>query len=122
MMKRWSLCIGCMAQWRQKSRSCVQRTIKRAELTAFLCHFNRVIGPVRVHVDNKRIIDGLYEMEKVKGIKPTAGDADLWIAIWEELHGLAERCILVEVEHVKAHRTKKEKKHMSQFEMVCHRR
>ena len=29
--------------------------------------------------------------------------------IWEELHGLAEGGILVEVEHVKAHRTKKEK-------------
>ena len=27
--------------------------------------FHRVIGPVRVHVDNKGIIDGLYEMEKV---------------------------------------------------------
>ena len=36
--------------------------------------------------------------------------------IWEELRGLAERGILVEAEHVKAHRTKKEKKHMSQFE------
>ena len=37
----------------------VQRTIKRAELTAFLCFRKRVIGPVRVHVDNKGIIDGL---------------------------------------------------------------
>ena len=36
--------------------------------------------------------------------------------IWEELYGLAERGFLVEVEHVKAHRTKKGKKHMSQFE------
>ena len=35
---------------------------------------------------------------------------------WEELHGLAERSILVEVEHVKTHRTKKEKKNLSQFE------
>ena len=32
------------------------------------------------------------------------------------MHGLAERGILVEVEHVKAHRTKKDKKTMSQFE------
>ena len=38
------------------------------------------------------------------------------IKIWQELHGLAERGILVEVEHVKPHRTKKEKKNMSQFE------
>ena len=38
----------------------VQRTIKRAELTAFLCllMIKRVIGPVIVHVDNKGIIDG----------------------------------------------------------------
>ena len=40
----------------------------------------------------------------------------LWIKIWEELHGLVERGLLVEVEHVKAHRTKKEKKSMVQFE------
>ena len=33
-----------------------------------------------------------------------------------KLHGLAERSILVEVEHVKTHGTKKEKKNMSQFE------
>ena len=35
-----------------------QRTIKRAELTAFLCILNRVIGPIKVYVDNKRINDG----------------------------------------------------------------
>ena len=35
---------------------------------------------------------------------------------WEELHYPAERGILVEVEHVKAHRTKKEKQDMSHFE------
>ena len=34
----------------------VQRTIKRAELTAFLCLLKRVIGPITVHVDNKGII------------------------------------------------------------------
>ena len=34
----------------------------------------------------------------------------------DELHGLAERGISVEVEHAQAHRTKKENKHMSQFE------
>ena len=33
----------------------VQRTIKRAELTALLC-----IGPTVVHVDNERIIGGLW--------------------------------------------------------------
>ena len=57
-----------------------------------------------------------YGKGESKCIKPRAGDADLWRKIWAELNGLAERCILVEVEHAKAHRTKKEKKHMSQFE------
>ena len=40
----------------------------------------------------------------------------LCFEIWEESHGLVERGILVEVEHVKAHGTKKEKENMSQFE------
>ena len=39
-----------------------------------------------------------------------SGDADLWIKIWEELHSLTARNITVEVEHLKAHRTKSEKK------------
>ena len=78
----------------------VERTIKRAELTAFLCLLKRVIGPVRVHVDNKGLTDGLRRGES-KCIKPRTGDANVWIKKWEELHGLAERGILVEVEHVK---------------------
>ena len=36
----------------------VQRTLKRAELRAFSCFLKRVIGSVRVHVDNKGVIDG----------------------------------------------------------------
>ena len=36
--------------------------------------------------------------------------------MWEVLHNLAERDTLVEVEHVKAHHTKKEKKQKSHFE------
>ena len=36
--------------------------------------------------------------------------------MWEELHNLAERDIVVEVKDVKAHRTKKEKKQKSHFE------
>ena len=51
-------------------------------------------------------------------IKPRAGDADSQIKISEELHGSVERGILVEVEHVKAHRTKKEKVKMTQLERV----
>ena len=63
----------------------VQRTIKRAKLTAFLCVLKREIGPIKVHADNKGIIDGLWRGER-KCIDPKAGDADLWIKIWEELH------------------------------------
>ena len=37
----------------------VQRTINRAELTAFLCLFRKVSGPIKVHVDNKGILEGL---------------------------------------------------------------
>ena len=42
----------------------VHRTIKRAELTAFSCLLNRVIGPIKVYVDNKGIINGLRERRK----------------------------------------------------------
>ena len=54
----------------------VQRTNKTAELTAFLCLLRKVIGPIKVQVDNKGIIDGLRKGEK-ECIKPRAGDADL---------------------------------------------
>ena len=47
--------------------------------------------------------------------QPRAGDADLWIKIWEEQPDLAGRSISVEVEHVKVHRTKEEKKEMKKF-------
>ena len=67
----------------------VQRTLKRAELTAFLCLLRKVSGPIKVHVDNKGVVDGLRKGEKAC-IKPRAGDADLWIRIWEELHELVE--------------------------------
>ena len=49
-------------------------------------------------------------------IKPGAGDADLWIKFWEEPHELVKRGISVELEHMKAHRTKKEKEKLTQFE------
>ena len=85
----------------------VQRTIKRAELTAFSCFLRKVCGPIEVHV--KGTIDGLRKGEK-ECLKPRARDADLWIKLWEELHGVwQKKGILVEVAHVKAHRTKKEK-------------
>ena len=41
----------------------VQRTIKRRELTVFFCFLKKVIGPIKVHVDNTGIIDGLWRGE-----------------------------------------------------------
>ena len=93
----------------------VQRTIRRAELTAFLCLFRKAIGLTMVHVNNRGIIDGLWRGE-MGCSGPGAKDADLWILIWEELHGVRQEGILVEVEHVKAHRSKKEMQHMSHFQ------
>ena len=42
----------------------VQRTIKRAELIAFLCLLRKACGPIKIHVDNKGTIDGLRRGEK----------------------------------------------------------
>ena len=67
-----------------------------------------------MHVDNKGIIDGLWRRGR-KCIDSKAGDADLWIKIWKELHLLTSREILVEVEHATAHRTEKDKKEMWHF-------
>ena len=63
----------------------VQRTIKRAELTAFLCLLNKVFGPIKVHVDNKEIIDGQWRGER-KCIDPKAGSADIWTNVWKDWH------------------------------------
>ena len=60
------------------------------------------------------LIYGLWRGER-KCIDPKAGDADLWIKFWEELHLLTSKEVLVEVEHVKAHRTKKDRKETSQL-------
>ena len=68
----------------------VQRTIKRTELTAFLCLLRKVFGPIKIHVENKGIIDGLRRGEK-ESITPRAGDADLWIKMLEELHELVKK-------------------------------
>ena len=53
----------------------IQRTIKRAALTAFVCFLKRVIGPIKVHVDNKGIIDGLRKRDR-ECLKLRARDAD----------------------------------------------
>ena len=54
--------------------------------------------------------------EKENAPNQKAGVVDLWIKVWEELYRLAARDVVVEVEHVKAYRTKKDKKDMSRFE------
>ena len=48
---------------------------QEAELTAFQGFLKKVIGPIKVHVDNKekRLWNG-----EMKCIDPKAGDADLW--------------------------------------------
>ena len=52
----------------------IQRTIKRAELTALLCLLKRVIGPIKVHVTTRGL---LMDLEKEREcIKPIAGGAD----------------------------------------------
>ena len=59
-----------------------------------------------------------YEKEKVS-VQSHEREMQIYrLKNWEELHGLAERGMLVEVEHVKAHRTKEEKKNMSPFERL----
>ena len=52
----------------------------------------------------------------MKCIGPKAKDADLWILIWEEVRRIHQEGFLLDVEHVKAHRTKKEKQEMTLFE------
>ena len=79
-----------------------------------------MIGPIKVHVDNQGTIDGLRKGEK-ECIKPRAGGAGLWKTVGK-LHVLVERSIFVEVEHVKAHRAKKEKEHYVTVSEVCHGR
>ena len=103
----------CMVQWRQNTRYI--GTIKRAELTAFLCLLKKVTGPIKVHVDNKGVIDGLRK-EKRNASSQEREMQNYGKNIWEEIHGLVERGILVEAEHVKAHRTKKEQTNTQQFE------
>ena len=68
---------------------------------------------------NKGIIDELRKGERVYQAK--SGRCRFMEKNWKELHGLAERGILVEVEHAKAHRTTKGKEKMSQCEkFVAH--
>ena len=92
-----------------------QRTIRRVELAAFLCLFKKVAGPTMVHVDHKGIIDGLWRGD-MRCIGSRAKDAGLWIFIGEASHKVHQEGMLVEVEHVKPHRFKREMQQMSLFE------
>ena len=80
----------------------VQLTIKRAELTVFVCLLEKVIGSIKVHVDNKGVIDGLWRGER-KCIGPKAGGADNFVS----------RDIVVEVEHSEKFVTEGNEKTMS---------
>ena len=44
----------------------------------------------------------------MKCIGPRARNADLWILIWEEQHRVHQEGILVEVEHVNEHRSRRQ--------------
>ena len=88
-------------------RAIGERTIQRAELTAFWCFLRKANGPTNVRVDNKGIFDGLWRSE-MKCIGPKGKDADLWILMWEEFRRVHQEGTLVVVEHAIAHRSKKE--------------
>ena len=54
-------------------------------------------------------------LERCNALAPEEKDADLWM-IWEEVRKIHQARTLLEVEHVMAHRFKKEKLQMSLFE------
>ena len=66
-------------------------------LTAFLCILKKVMGFIKLHLDNKGIVDGPRRGEGIC-IDRKAGDADLWIKIC----ALSTE-ISVEVEQERAH-------------------
>ena len=71
MLRRWGPVHGMYGTLDAELE--VQRTIKRAEVTALLCLLTAIIG----HGDNKGIINGLWRGE-MKRIGPKARGADLW--------------------------------------------
>ena len=87
----------------------VPRTIKRAGLTAFLCLL-RLVRPTVAHVDKKGVIGGLRKGE-MRCMSPKAKDGDLWILIWEEINKICQEGL----QHVKAHRSKKDNQIMLLF-------
>ena len=65
--------------------------------------------------DNKGILDGLWSGE-LKCSGPKATEAHWWKLIWVVVHRTRQEGLLLEVEHVKAHRPKKEEQEMTLFE------
>ena len=51
----------------------------------------------------------------MKCIGPKAKGVDLWMLIWEEVHRILQEILLLEVEHVKAHRSKNEVQEVTLF-------
>ena len=80
------------------------------QLTAFLCLLRKAIGPTMVHVDNKGIIDGSVETRNEVHWFKSEGRRHVHLDLGRIVRISSRRQdgILVEVEHVKAHRTKKE--------------
>ena len=60
-MESWNFCTEGFGSMDEELE--VQRTIKRLEVTVFLCLFKKVIGPIKVHIDNKGIKDVLWRGE-----------------------------------------------------------
>ena len=87
------------------------RTMKRAELTVFLCLFRGIIGPTTAHAE----LVGFWR-GAMKCMDPNAKDVDLWILIWEEVHRVHQEGTILEVERFEAHCTMKEKQEMTLFE------
>ena len=83
----------------------VQRTIKTTKSTSFLCLLRKAIGPTVVHVENTGIVDGLWRGE-MKCLAPQR----------RTRRKFTKKAYWWKVEHIKAHRSGKEKQQMSTFE------
>ena len=96
----------------------VQRTIQRAELTGLhvshLENYRSHHGSCR-RQNHRRTVERRNEMlwSKSKGRR-------LGILLWDEVCRVRMEGTLLKVEHVKAHRSKKEKQQISLFEKFCH--
>ena len=75
----------------------------RAELQAPLVAVKGCTVPVRIHVDNKSVVDGIT-IGREECTSSRAADADLWRVVWDELDASRARG-KVEVVKVKAHTT-----------------